>query len=89
MLKSSKIYVMLCKKHGWIINSHESKQECKDQESIQSSTTPNLGYQWESNKLTARHYKREPRVSPFPAGDHKAHINRRVQRHSKHKTEKT
>ena len=28
-------------------------------------------------------------VSPFPAGDHKAHINRRVQRHSKHKTEKT
>ena len=26
-------------------------------------------------------------VSPFPAGDHKAHINRRVQSHSKHKTE--
>ena len=26
-------------------------------------------------------------VSPFPAGDHKAHINRHVQRHSKHKTE--
>ena len=26
-------------------------------------------------------------VSPFPAGDHEAHINRRVQRHSKHKTE--
>ena len=26
-------------------------------------------------------------VSPFPAGDHKAHINRRAQRHSKHKTE--
>ena len=28
-------------------------------------------------------------VSPFPAGDHKAHINRRAQRHSKHKTVKT
>ena len=28
-------------------------------------------------------------VSPFPADDHKAHINRRSQRHSKHKTEKT
>ena len=28
-------------------------------------------------------------VSPFPAGDHKAHINRHVQRHSKHKTDKT
>ena len=26
-------------------------------------------------------------VSPFPAGDHKAHINRRAQRYSKHKTE--
>ena len=26
-------------------------------------------------------------VSPFPAGDHKAHINRRAQRQSKHKTE--
>ena len=29
------------------------------------------------------------KVSPFPAGDHKAHINRRTQRHSKHMTEKT
>ena len=28
-------------------------------------------------------------VSPFPAGDHKAQINRRTQRHNKHKTEKT
>ena len=27
-------------------------------------------------------------VSPFPAGDHEAYINRRAQRHSKHKTEK-
>ena len=26
-------------------------------------------------------------ASPFPAGDHKAHINRRAERHSKHKTE--
>ena len=28
-------------------------------------------------------------VSPFPAGDHKAHINRRAQRHSKHKAVQT
>ena len=28
-------------------------------------------------------------VSPFPAGDHRAQINRRAQRHNKHKTEKT
>ena len=27
-------------------------------------------------------------VSPLPAGDHKAHIDRRAQIHSKHKTEK-
>ena len=27
-------------------------------------------------------------VSPLPAGDHKAHIKRRAQRHSKHKAEK-
>ena len=27
-------------------------------------------------------------VSPFPVGDHKAHINRRAQRHNKRKTEK-
>ena len=26
-------------------------------------------------------------VSPFPAGDHNAHINRRAQRHRKHKTQ--
>ena len=28
-------------------------------------------------------------VSPFPAGDHKAYLNRHVQKYSKHKTEKT
>ena len=27
-------------------------------------------------------------LSPFPTGDHKAQINRRKQRHNKHKTEK-
>ena len=34
----------------------------KDQELILSSTTPDTGYQLESD-------------NPFPAGDHKAHIN--------------
>ena len=32
--------------------------------------------------------KESQEVSPFPPGDHKAHVNRRKQRHSKHKTEK-
>ena len=38
----------------WLI---QSKKDGKDQESIQSCTTPDLGYQWESNKLTVRHHK--------------------------------
>ena len=33
--------------------------------------------------------KESQEFSPFPAGDHKAHLNRRIQMHSKHKTEKT
>ena len=45
----------------------ESKKGCKNQESIQSSTTPDPGYQWESDKLTVRHHKREPRGQPFPS----------------------
>ena len=32
---------------------NKSKKGCKDQESIQSSTTPDQGYRWESDKLTA------------------------------------
>ena len=39
----------------------QSKKEGKDQESIQSSTTPDPGYQWESNNVKIRHHKQEPR----------------------------
>ena len=60
---------------GWL----QSKYRCKDQESIQSSTTPDPGYQWESDKLTEDTTNESQEVSPFPAGDHKAHINRRAQ----------
>ena len=56
---------------------------CKDQESIQSSTTPDPGYQWESDKLTADTTNESQEVSPFPASDLKAHINRRAQRQNK------
>ena len=41
----------------------------------------------ESDKLTADTTNISQEVRPFPADDHKAHINRRAQRHSKHKTE--
>ena len=70
-----------------LLGYNQSKKGCKDQESIQSSTTPDPGYQWESDKLTVDTTNKSQEVSPFPAGDHKAHINRRAQRHSKHKTE--
>ena len=42
----------------WLI---QSKKDGTDQESIQSSTTPDPGYQWESNKLTVRHHRRQLR----------------------------
>ena len=45
--------------YQWAI-VHLSKKGCKDQESIQSSTTPDPGYQWKSDKLTVIHHKREP-----------------------------
>ena len=54
---------------------------------MQTSTTPDPGYQWESEKLKVDTTNENQEVSSFPAGDHKAHINRRAQRHSKHKTE--
>ena len=50
--------------------------------------TPDQGYQWESDKLTVIHHKREPRGQPFPRGDHKAQMSRRVERHNKHKVSK-
>ena len=39
---------------------------------------------WQAHSNTTN---KSQEVSPFPAGDHKAHINRRAQRHSKHNTE--
>ena len=32
---------------------------------MQAGTTPDPGYQWESNKLTVRHHKREPTSPHF------------------------
>ena len=43
------------------------KKEGKDQESIQSSTTPDPGYQWESDNFTIRHHRWEPRGQLFPS----------------------
>ena len=57
------------KQYMWYFSPHKSKKEGKDQESIQSSTTPDPGYQWESDNFTIRHHKREPSGQPI-----KSHI---------------
>ena len=56
------VFVNDTKKH-----TLERKKKGKYQESIQSSTTPDPGYQWESNNFTIRHHKREPIGQPFPS----------------------
>ena len=48
----------------------QSKKWCKDQESIQSSTTPDPGYQWESDKLTEDTTNESQEVSPFLVKNH-------------------
>ena len=45
----------------------KSKEEGKDQESIQSGVIPDPGYHWESDNFTIRQHKREPRGQPFPS----------------------
>ena len=59
------VFLLLCFTSQSLI--FQSTKKGKDQEPIQSSTTPDPGYQWESKKLTIRHHKREPRGQPFPS----------------------
>ena len=40
----------------------------------------------DTNSIVTNSQNESQEVSIFPAGDHKAHINRRAQRHSKYKT---
>ena len=69
-----------------IVEFNISKKEGRDQESIQSSTTPDPGNQRESDKLTVDTTNESQEVSPFPAGDHKASIYKRARKHNKNKT---
>ena len=55
---------------------YKSKKEGKDQESIQSSTTPEAGYQVTTSQVDITNESQE--VSPFPAGGHKASTTRRA-----------
>ena len=55
-----------------------SKKGSKDQETIQSNTTPDPGYymgKWQKKQLNITNESQE--VSPFQAGDHRTAMNRR------------
>ena len=58
--------------------SCQRKEEGKDQEPIQSSTTPDpRDHIWESDNNTRKDNPQESQeVSPFPAGDHRTAKNR-------------
>ena len=51
--------------HSLETMSEKKNKKGKDQESIQSSTTLDLGYQLESDNFTIRHRKQKPRGQPF------------------------
>ena len=57
------IYVYLQQVNRSKFSNFQSKKKGKDQVSIQLSTTPDPGYQWESDNFTIRHHKREPKWS--------------------------
>ena len=42
-----------------------NKEESKYQEVIQSSTTPDPGFQWDSDNFSIRHHTRESKGHPF------------------------
>ena len=46
---------------------YKSDKDGKDQESLQSSTIPDPGYQWENDNVTTRHHKRGLRGQSFPS----------------------
>ena len=60
------VWTMNAENIGTHKSESESNKEDKDQESIQLSTTPDPEYQWESDNVTIRHHKREPKGQPFP-----------------------
>ena len=55
----------------------KSKKDCKDQESYNQVPHLTQDTTWKSDKITIRHHQQDQEVSPFPAGDHKAAMNRR------------
>ena len=64
MLMQMEITVVICLLMSNVDICIQSK---KYQESIQSSTTLDPGYQWETDNFTVRLHKREPTGQLFPS----------------------
>ena len=64
------------------------RKKGKHQEWIQALTTPDSGYRWESDNITLDITNESKAVSPFPAGDHKASINRCACKHDENRPDK-
>ena len=89
---NSKLYekyissIFNCTKHHW------GQKQCKKLAKIRNRynqvphLTKDTNKKVTNSQLDTTNESQE--VSPFPASDRKAHINRHAQRHSKHKTEK-
>ena len=61
----------------YIIYRIKSKKDGKDQETIQSSTTPDPGYHMGKSQKYNKPHQQDQEASPFTAVDHKAAMNRR------------
>ena len=72
----------------WYEETHESKKEGKDKESIQSSPHLTQDTNWKVTPSQIDIKNESQEVSPFRAGDHKAPMNRRARKHNKNKTGK-
>ena len=68
--------------------THESKKECKDQESIRSRPHLTKEANWKATTSQLDITNESQKVTPIQAGDHKASMNRRARKHYKNKTEK-
>ena len=78
--------------HSYICHREEgstntkSKKDGKDQEKYNQVPHLTQDTTWESNKATMKITNKSQEVSPFPAGDHKAAMNRRESmRNTRHK----
>ena len=66
-----------------------SKEEGKYQESIQSQPHMTQDTNWKLTNSQLDVTNESQKVSPYPAGDHKALVNRHARKHNKNKTEIT